>query len=171
MGTRSVVATRYPDGVKGRYIHWDGYPTHMAKALFQIVARDGLEGAAYTLMEAHYSWSSIDPGQQDGPLSAGMNDGRFVTVPGYGVAYTTEQGQSSPDEWHRPDERDTWCEYAYVIAPAGLMMCVIGRNEAWLVLGTIPWTASADEIMRLAEQADDTDEYHATVVPFTSELV
>jgi hypothetical protein len=46
-------------------------------------------------------------------------DGRFVNVPGYGVAYTTEKGQSDADDWMTPeDTRDS--EWAYVVADNGL---------------------------------------------------
>lgn len=172
MGTRSVIATAYPDGVKGRYIHWDGYPTHMAKALFEIVLRDGLEGAASILLEVHYGWSSIDPQEpENATLEKGQDDGRFVSVPGYGVAYTTEQGQSSPGEWHRVDEEDTWCEFAYVLAPAGLVMIQIGTVGRWFVLGTIPWTASPEEVVTLVKKAEDPAEDGEAPVRFAAAVV
>lgn len=171
MGTRSVIATAYPDGVKGRYIHWDGYPSAMAPPLVEIVLRDGLEAAVSTLLEAHYGWSSIDSGQQDGSLGPGMTDGRFVSVPGYGVAYTTEQGQSSPDEWIRVDQEGTWCEYAYVLTPAGLVMCVIGEADRWLVLGTIPWTATPEEVAALVKKAAESQEDGETPVRFAAAVV
>ena len=59
MGTRSVIAAHYPDGVKGRYVHWDGYPSGVGKAVFEIAKRDGLEGAFHTLLERHYGWSTV----------------------------------------------------------------------------------------------------------------
>lgn len=119
MGTRSVIATPGPDGGwKGRYVHWDGYPAGVGDALRAIIARDGVEKALKVLTEDHYGWSSVDG--RGGELSPGMRDGRFVVVEGYGVAYTTEQGQSSPDEWVTDDTfADSWCEYVYVVLPDG----------------------------------------------------
>jgi len=41
MGNRAVIAATYPDGVKGRYVHWDGYPSGVGLAVLAIVQRDG----------------------------------------------------------------------------------------------------------------------------------
>lgn len=141
MGTRSAIATRYPDGtVKGRYVHWDGYPEGVGHNLYTLIARDGLEGAFYTLTEAHYGWSNLDPSQkEDEPLGAGYSNRRFVAVPGYGVAYTEEQGQSDPDMWVHLDTSEWGIEYAYVISPKGLVVCKVGGDDKWQVLTVVPW--------------------------------
>lgn len=116
MGTRSVVARPTEDGGwKGRYIHWDGYPEGVGESLRLIIERDGLEAAARVLMDEHYGWSTVT-GATEVELPEYMDDGRFVAVPGYGVAYTTEQGQSSPDDWFTDKTiGDSWCEWAYVL--------------------------------------------------------
>ena len=33
MGTRSIVGVPHGDGVRGRYCHWDGYPSGVGAAL------------------------------------------------------------------------------------------------------------------------------------------
>ena len=123
MGTRSVVAVRDKGGVawKGRYVHWDGYPDGVGAAVAEIVKRDGVETAVRTLLEEHYGWSTVNA-EPNVSLTQGYDDGRFVAVPGYGVAYTTKQGQSSPDEWYRfPLSKDdcVWIEWVHVIEPDG----------------------------------------------------
>lgn len=114
MGTRSVVAVPTADGGwKGRYVHWDGYPSGVGAALARIVQRDGYDMAVRTLTQDHYGWSSV--GSENGAgLDPGYIGGRFVAVPGYGVAYShAEQG----DEWITPDGDSSGTEYAYVLHP------------------------------------------------------
>lgn len=117
MGTRSVVAVPTADGGwKGRYVHWDGYPEGVGSALAKIVQRDGYDTAVRVLTQDHYGWSSVT-GEEHQELTLGYTDGRFEAVPGYGVAYTTKGGQSSPDEWITSDGDPGWTEYAYVLHP------------------------------------------------------
>lgn len=117
MGTRSVIAVPDDEHVfRGRYVHWDGYPAGVGVGLVYILARDGRDTAIRVLTQDHYGWSSINPEQEgDEDLPVGMNDGRFVQVAGYGTAYTTHAGQSSPDQWIEGDGDDGGTEYAYVV--------------------------------------------------------
>ena len=118
MGTRSVIAVRNETGGwKGRYCHWEGYPEGVGDAVRDIVKRDGVEKAIKTLTEDHYGWSSVD-GDERQELDRWYNDGRFVAVPGYGIAYTTKDGQSDPDEWISSEDADSLvCEYVHLIDP------------------------------------------------------
>ena len=143
MGTRSVIATPYGDSWRGRYCHWDGYPTHMGETLWALVARDGLETVRRVLTEEHYGWSnlSLKQGPEFDDVHATMyGDGRFAPVGGYGVAYTDtiipgmgENGkpyqQVTEDAWHTPDE-DDWTEWFYVLADDGLWVGRSGRRGA-----------------------------------------
>lgn len=149
MGTRSIVAV--PDaehGFRGRYIHWDGYPSGVGEALRTIVNRDGYDFAVKVLTEQHYGWSSVN-GAETQELGSGQTDGRFAAVPGYGVAYTTSTGgfqsvpQSSPDDWHFGDDaKDTWCEWAYVLGESeiGVFRPDGGR---WVQVGWVAYTDAA----------------------------
>jgi hypothetical protein len=171
MSTRATVAEPHGDSWRGRHTHSDGYPTGRGRALWALVARDGLETVRQTIIHDHYGWSFIDP---DMPSFEGVKpnrdaefgtpehgaylygpdgiygDGRFVIVPGYGVAYTTagpEQGvahgpQSSEDDWYGPHEK--WGtgdhEWSYVLADDGLWVfkCHFDRAEPTLV-ATVRW--------------------------------
>lgn len=120
MGTRSVIAI--PDaeaGWKGRYVHWDGYPSAVGEALRQIINRDTYSIAVENLVHRHYGWSGLNP-QESGPLPDYMSDGRFQTVIGYGTAYTTKGGQSDPDEWITPAGDDWGTEWAYLLGEDGI---------------------------------------------------
>ena len=120
MGTRSVVAARQDDGSwRGRYVHWDGYPEGVGQAVKEIIARDGREKAIQTLMVDNYGWSAVNA-QDEQDLGLGYTDGRFRAVPGYGVAYTTEQNQSHSEEWYGPEDLEgSWIEYVHIIEPDG----------------------------------------------------
>lgn len=114
MGTRSIIAIpEGKTGFRGRYCHWDGYPAGVGHALRSIVLRDGMETAIRTLIMDNYGWSSVNA-RAEQELDSTNDDGRFAPIPGYGIAYTTKDGQSSPDMWlTRKDE--SWCEWAYVL--------------------------------------------------------
>jgi len=49
---------------------------------------------------------------EDQQLPEYYRDGRFEPVAGYGIAYTTAHGQSTPQDWCRPGTENTWCEFA-----------------------------------------------------------
>lgn len=120
MGTPAIVGTINSEGeFKGRYVHRDGYPTAFGKNLATLIDREGVDHTLDVLTEKHYGWSQIDPATPNitdvKPNQNAKNgtaeyqawlfdggvyrDGRFVNVPGFGVAYTTKDGQSRPDDW------------------------------------------------------------------------
>jgi hypothetical protein len=153
MGTRSVIAI--PDaehGWKGRYVHWDGYPTGVGEALRRIVQRDGYTTAVRALTEEHYGWSTLEPDKDpDEPLSPGYSDGRFAIVGGYGTAYTTAQGQSSADDWVTADGDDWGTEWAYLLGEGG-MAVYESRPGGWHKIGFVAYTDDAG-MTRLAVEA------------------
>lgn len=120
MGTRAVVGTPHGQGWRGRYVHWSGSPAHLGRALRRIVERDGLPVASRVITTDHYGWSELT-GADSPELLEGYTDGRFAVVPGYGIAYTTEQDQSSPDEWFGPEDLEpAGIEWVYVLTHDGL---------------------------------------------------
>lgn len=138
MGTRSVVATGTVEDWKGRYVHWDGYPTGVGQALRSILIRDGFEVATQTILRDHYGWSSLDA-QYGEELPEFLSDGRFVRVEGYGTAYTTEQGQSSEDDWHTSKNSDPlWIEWAYIVQPEKIIVLKGDyKNGCFREVGTV----------------------------------
>lgn len=114
-------------GWKGRYVHWDGYPEGVGRALAKIVQRDGYDTAVKVLTQDHYGWSSVT-GEEHQELTLGYTDGRFEAVPGYGIAYTTKGGQSSPDGWIFRSGDDWGTEYAYVLHPDSIRVL----ERVWL---------------------------------------
>lgn len=142
MGTRSFIAEPYGESWRGRYVHWDGYPTSKGPMLQALIARDGREAVLETILHRYYGWSSLHPTQPDitgvepdvnapygSPAyeaSRFTSDGRFANVPGYGIAYTTEQGQSSEDQWITPEglaSGEDWdTEWGYVVFPREIVV-------------------------------------------------
>jgi hypothetical protein len=115
MATRSIIAELLPDGKwRGRYCHWDGYPSAKLPQLAHIVARDGADVARKTLLHDNWSWSSIDSADKS-ELPSIMQDGRFKIVPGYGVTHTDLQETSDVEWFMEGDYEQGWCEYLYII--------------------------------------------------------
>ena len=138
MSTRSCVAIKHEVGWRGRYIHMDGYPSGVGVELIKILARDGYDKAVTILLEQHYGWSSLDAASpSDKALSPVYDDGRFKAVPGYGIAYTTQDGQSSPEQWIT-DVGDTMdAEWAYVLQdhPIPASVAIYERQDGWKLRG------------------------------------
>lgn len=158
MSTRCVLAVPHGDGWRGRYSHCDGYPSAKVNELFELVARDGVEKVVKTLTEDYYGWSSVQPEHDGSPLNRNHgHDERFQAVKGYGIAYTTVQGQSSPDHWITHDGDDNWAEYAYVIAEKCLT--VYDRDgDKWVRMGHCQWTADPSAFVGLLEKEAEDDE-------------
>lgn len=140
MSTRSVVATGTVEGWKGRYVHFDGYPTGVGESVRQIVPRDGVETTVWNLIHDNYGWSSVDA-EFGKELDEFLRDGRFVRVDGYGVAYTTEQGQSSPDDWQTDSNADPlWIEWVYLIQDEGIVVLKGDyENKCFREVGTVKY--------------------------------
>lgn len=110
MGTRSTICEPHGDSYRGRYCHWDGYPNWMARQLWAIVKRDGLDTARVALLYKQTEWSSIIADPEDESLNRSRS--QFRAFPGYGVHYDVQD-----DAWRGPDDIEEW---AYVLADDGL---------------------------------------------------
>lgn len=119
MSTRSVVATPAGDGWRGRYVHCDGYPSARLPELLDLVARDGVEKVADVLTRENYGWSYLSADQGPEIEHDMYKDGRFIAVPGYGLAYTESQAGEGYE--HTDTETDPlFIEWVYVLGPKGI---------------------------------------------------
>lgn len=152
MSTRSVIAIPDGDQYKGRYCHSDGYPSWNGRVLHELVNAHGVEKVRRILVEDNFYWSSIKAEattettnsedlytrNSDGGrtwhrhMAYNCDPERFKFVPGFGMAGT--ENQTSPDEWHLPEhEPDSWCEWVYILADAGLMVRRCGGTKMAMV--------------------------------------
>ncbi len=166
MSTRSAVGVPQGDSWHGRYVHSDGYPSGVGVEILALVERDGLDAVVRKVTEDRYGWSSLDNTQPEisgvkikknatygtyqygtpeyvaWNLSTGSyGDGRFANEPGYGIAYTTLSGQSSPEEWITPEDDDYGTEWAYVLSSKGV--AVLENVGEWKQVAFVNWGDTA----------------------------
>jgi hypothetical protein len=119
MSTNSCIAIPDGESIKGRYCHWDGYASHMAKNLWAIVKRDGLEIARRVLTIENTEWSTINVEEVDKKQPS-----RYTFVEGYGSAFA----DSHESAWIDGEE------WTYVLANDKLR--IVYDNE----IIDVPWT-------------------------------
>jgi hypothetical protein len=133
MSTASVVAVQNGNGWKGRYVHWNGYPTWQAAQLLALLKRDGYEKVAKTIVTGRtYGWSVIDPSKTEpDPL---LGD-RAKLVKGYGIAYTAKQDITAKD-WVTSENVGEWIGISWVYVLLKDAVLVARRRDpsrGWVV--------------------------------------
>lgn len=111
MGTRSVVARQSENGeLEARYVHWDGYPSHMMGVLSEFIRRDGYETTCRVLLDEHNGWSFLSPFQQEDDETFGDH---IATKEYWGKYYT----DTPDDPFIKTFEEAMGCgaEYLYML--------------------------------------------------------
>jgi hypothetical protein len=145
MGTRSCVAIAEGDGFRGKYVHWDGYPTYMGKTLHTLVNERGLDEVQRVMVHESAGFSCLDPRKTE--LDDYEGDGRFMVVPGFGIGYNPDSEQGDVDDWITPfhndeSKRDSWgTAWAYVLSDGGLVVYHMSYRSAPTYVALIPWGA------------------------------
>lgn len=94
--------------------------------LWRLVQRDGVETVRRIIIHDYFGWSIIDADQQAEARHMIHEGSSFVSVPGYGVAYTAPpvSEQSHEDDWYGPHEK--WGtvdhEWAYVLGDSSMLV-------------------------------------------------
>jgi hypothetical protein len=145
MGTRSVIARPTPEGgFCGTYCHYDGYPAHQGRVLFEAVtghfAGDPDAACSYLIDQHPAGWSVLH--------------GDFITPPGYRLS--TDSDDRRNQCYCHGDRRDpprpplddrtahhAWVDYAYVIAPERLQV-LTDVEGGWQPVAEPAWTDSPD---------------------------
>lgn len=125
MATRGIVAIATNEGWKGRYSHWDNYPSRMVAVLGELVQRDGLEKVQQTLILENASWSQIEPLAKSGENSLYE---QHKCVEGYGYAHTDIEVLEDSYFTHEDTEL-AWCEWLYIIHADILEVRRIEKDE------------------------------------------
>ena len=145
MGTRSVIARPSPEGgFHGIYCHYDGYPAHQGRVLFDAVTGHfgGDTDAACTyLIDQH-------------PAGWSVLHGDFTTPPGYRLPTDPDDRRNQcycHGDRHDPPRTplddhsasDAWVDYAYVIAPDRLQV-LTSLHGGWQPIADPAWTDTPD---------------------------
>lgn len=127
MATRSIIAEPYGDGWRGRYCHWDGYPSAKSQELMYLVARDGVDKVRQVLLHDYQSWSHLDPFTLDSTKPSGVfveeTEGRFALVNGYGSAHT-DLKEDEPFYTHEHPHLG-WACFLYILGDKSLFVSEI----------------------------------------------
>lgn len=129
MGTRSVVFARTESGLKGVYVHFDGYPDGRLPLLRTLIKRDGVDTVVRTILGKPSGWSHLNA-DQSSVLEKYLEDGRFLAIPGYGVQYNDQPVETPWSDtpvvqgelkYRTPEDvfGDPFIEYVYVIEEDG----------------------------------------------------
>jgi len=112
----SAIVTPSETGWKGRYVHWDGYPSHMIPTLEDLIAKKGFQRTVDVLINWNPAWSFI--GYNQGII---VDPSLYHWVSDYGVAYRREF--ASMDDWITSENVDPiWIEYVYILDPKGIVV-------------------------------------------------
>lgn len=131
MSTRSVIARKTETGFKGRYHHWDGYPTALGATLFNLLnehfKRD-LGAMLKTLLDDHPAgWSTI-------------NEADFTQEPGYGIVgapccYCHGERSENGNELTEANAQACGCEWAYVFDGTTMLVLSSYHPEGGKMIG------------------------------------
>lgn len=138
MSTRSILAFDTEKGVRGVYVHSDGYPDGPSGRLANLdalIERDGVSKVATTVL-AHSHWHYLFAEDISNPMN-------YSTVPGYG-AYFDHHGC---DRYFTPDQLQEWwdSEYVYLVSPDGsFKWAPLGVGHDGLTWDTIEWKVGVD---------------------------
>lgn len=138
MGTRSVIAKAEGDAwVKGRYCHWDGYPSNQLVQLAEIVkAKGGVDEALEVLLAN--TWSNLNPKIT---VLDNFDDDRFVVHPGVGKSNNQgDEPAEIAESWVLFDGDGWGTEWSYALSDAGVAVFDQGGpTEKWRTVGFIRW--------------------------------
>jgi hypothetical protein len=141
MGTRAVIAEPFGDGWRGRYHHWDGYPSGLGRTLWQL-QRDATLGDAaamrrYLITDERVGWSTINGA--DWSLPKGWRDG-YGDEP-HGPQSYSARGETE-EQWIDSQGDDGGTEWAYVIGNATLMIWerIYEPRQYWAPVAVLAWS-------------------------------
>jgi hypothetical protein len=140
MSTRSIVYGHTESGIKGVYVHFDGYPEGRLPVLAKLIQRDGVDRVMSTILAQTWGWSSLDANPVPPELPPYMGDGRFELVTGYGVRYTKDDGGEPDYRDTSQQARDIFIEYVYVVEQDGSISYATNQDVPW---DDLAWESTA----------------------------
>jgi hypothetical protein len=141
VSTRSVIARPTPEGgFCGTYCHYDGYPAHQGRILFDAVtghfAGDPDAACRYLIDQHPAGWSVLGG---DFTIQAG-SDRQTLRNQCYCHGDRHDPPRTPLDD---DTARDAWVDYAYVIGPDRLQV-LTSLHGGWQPVADPAWTDTPD---------------------------
>lgn len=136
MATRWIIAQAESDSWRGRYGHWDGYPSGVGAQLWKSYHEEmehNAERLLHFLTQEHVGWSYIcgcDLTKPPHMHNIGKDDGAAQCYC-HGDDGQPMKNAASEDVWTTREGDTLGCEYAYIIHPETRTLAIerILRNE------------------------------------------
>jgi hypothetical protein len=138
MSTRSILAFETEKGIRGVYVHCDGYPEGewgRLNQFSQLVARDGISKVAATVL-AHSHWSHLLV--SNAYVEGHPPPSHEIPLDGYGAYFE----HVDRDRYFTPDQLKEWwdSEYVYLVNPLGeIRWADIGVGHDDLTWDSLEW--------------------------------
>lgn len=142
MSTRSILAFDTEKGVRGVYVHSDGYPEGPSGRLVNLdalIERDGVSKVATTVL-AHSHWHFLFAERES------YDEAHYpaqTVVPGYGVFFDHQ----TADRYFTTDQLKEWwdSEYVYLVSPDGsFKWAALGVGHDDLTWESLEWKVGVD---------------------------
>ncbi len=141
MATSSIIGRPTPQGWEGRSCHYDGYPDHQGRVLFEAVighfAGDVDAARSYFIDDHPAGWSQLggDFTKPTGYLASGHDDRNQCYCHG------DSHDPPSPLITHRDRLSET--DYGYLLGDHVLTVLLPSHGSLWAV-AEVDWTAAPD---------------------------
>jgi hypothetical protein len=145
VSTRSVIARPTPEGgFSGTYCHYDGYPAHQGRILFDGVTghfAGDIDAACRYLIDEHPAGWSVLGG--DFTIPAGFRAGRHPQDLGSQCYCHGDRHEPPRPPLTEQTARDAFVDYAYVL-DAERLHVVTNRPGGWQPVAEVAWTERPD---------------------------
>jgi hypothetical protein len=145
VSTRSVIARPTPEGgFHGTYCHYDGYPAHQGRILFDAVTdhfAGDIDAACRYLIDQHPAGWSVLHG--DFTISAGFRTGRHPQDLGNQCYCHGDRQEPPRPPLTEQTARDAFIDYAYVL-DAERLRVLTNRPGGWQPVAEVAWTERPD---------------------------
>jgi hypothetical protein len=145
VSTRSVIARPTPEGgFRGTYCHYDGYPAHQGRILFDAVtghfAGDPEAACRYLIDEHRAGWSVLGG---DFTIPAGYQAGSDRQPLANQCYCHGDRQEPSRPPLTEQTARDAFIDYAYVLE-ANRLRVLTNRPGGWQPVAEAAWTERPD---------------------------
>jgi hypothetical protein len=145
VSTRSVIARPTPEGgFHGTYCHYDGYPAHQGRILFDAVTdhfAGDIDAACHYLIDEHPAGWSVLHG--DFSIPAGFRTGRHPQDLGNQCYCHGDRQEPPRPPLTEQTARDAFIDYAYVL-DAERLRVLTNRPGGWQPVAEVAWTERPD---------------------------